>query len=407
MNSSNSVVRSAREAWRCAANASWSAGSFRLGDRVVGGVPQQDVPEPKRLSCRRGPTDSAGRRPSAGACPRCSSRRAPLSVGTQRSRPPTDRTPRPRRPRPRRPVVRPPRAGRGARRAGPRSPAGPAPLERSTVATHSPSFCTRTASSTSIDEHLLDEQRVARWRRARMRSRISGRRAPDGRAGSRSARPPRVRRAVRGGRWSRCACPPPHPGRSSRSSGRAMQTSRIGTSRDQAATCSITSSSVGSPQWMSSKTATSGRRPPERLQEPTDRPRGFDRPRAVQAEQPGEMRGHGLAVRRALEQLAELGPRPLGRVVLGDAGGLDRHLRDRPERDALAVGQAASREHRAPGRRSTRRTPGPGATSRSPPDPDTVNRWHARLRGRLPRTHRAASAAGRSRPTMGESRRRS
>ena len=47
--------------------------------------------------------------------------------------------------------------------------------------------------------------------------------------------------------------PPPQPGLSSRSSGRAMQTMRIGTSRDHSATCSIKSRNVGSAQLRSSK----------------------------------------------------------------------------------------------------------------------------------------------------------
>ena len=53
--------------------------------------------------------------------------------------------------------------------------------------------------------------------------------------------------------------PPPQPGRASRSSGRAMQSRKIGTSRDQSATCSTRSWSGGSAQCRSSSTTTSGR----------------------------------------------------------------------------------------------------------------------------------------------------
>ena len=53
--------------------------------------------------------------------------------------------------------------------------------------------------------------------------------------------------------------PPPHAGRTSSSSGRAMQSSRIGASRLRSATCSTRSRKVGSPQCRSSKTTTTGR----------------------------------------------------------------------------------------------------------------------------------------------------
>ncbi len=53
--------------------------------------------------------------------------------------------------------------------------------------------------------------------------------------------------------------PPPHPGCSSSSSGRAGQRTRMAASRTQSATCSISSRSVRSAQWMSSITTTSGR----------------------------------------------------------------------------------------------------------------------------------------------------
>ena len=75
------------------------------------------------------------------------------------------------------------------------------------------------------------------------------------------------RRAARGRSPSRCACRHPRPGRASRSSGRAMATSRIGASRDQSAMCSTRSSSVGSAQLRSSKTTTSGRSPRDRLEQ--------------------------------------------------------------------------------------------------------------------------------------------
>ena len=53
--------------------------------------------------------------------------------------------------------------------------------------------------------------------------------------------------------------PPPQPGRRSRSSGRAMQSMKIGASRDQSTTCSTRSSIGGSAHCRSSRTRTSGR----------------------------------------------------------------------------------------------------------------------------------------------------
>ena len=53
--------------------------------------------------------------------------------------------------------------------------------------------------------------------------------------------------------------PPPQAGRSSSSSGRATQRTKIGAPRDQSTTCSIRSRNVGSAHWMSSQTTTSGR----------------------------------------------------------------------------------------------------------------------------------------------------
>ncbi len=65
----------------------------------------------------------------------------------------------------------------------------------------------------------------------------------------------------------------PAPGRPrSSSSGRAMQTSRIGASRDRSATCSTRSRNVASPQCTSSKTHTRGRVVGGALEELANRP---------------------------------------------------------------------------------------------------------------------------------------
>ena len=89
-------------------------------------------------------------------------------------------------------------------------------------------------------------------------------------------------------------------GRSSRSSGRARQTSRIGWPLENATRYSSRSSSVGSAQWTSSTTTTSGRSRADPLEQPADGPERLlrrggssDRPIA-----PSTSRAIGVAVER-------------------------------------------------------------------------------------------------------------
>ena len=65
--------------------------------------------------------------------------------------------------------------------------------------------------------------------------------------------------------------PPPQPGRRSSSSGRAVQTTRIGTSVAQSTRWSMKSRRPSSAQWMSSKTSTRGRGLGQRLEEAAPR----------------------------------------------------------------------------------------------------------------------------------------
>jgi hypothetical protein len=69
-----------------------------------------------------------------------------------------------------------------------------------------------------------------------------------------------VSASLKGSRWIAVVLyfPPPHVGRISKSSGRARQTSMMGTLRDQSAMCSISSCRVALAQWTSSMTATIG-----------------------------------------------------------------------------------------------------------------------------------------------------
>ena len=153
---------------------------------------------------------------------------------------------------------------------------------------------------------------------------------------------------------------------------------------------------------MSSKTTTKRPLPPEVLEQLAHRPeRLLDAGRVrARPEQCREPLGHELALAVHAEELARSFWRLLGRVALVDAGRLPEHGRDRPERDAVAVGQAASAEHR-------RASPNLGeelATSRDLPTPAAPDQRHelgfgpsARPRESLEQRELAP------RPTSGES----
>ena len=181
-------------------------GARRLRERVVGGVADQQVPEAEGVVAGQRRRRSGGRAPCG---------RARAAATGRRDRP--ARAPRPRpggrpAPRPRRaraPRARTPAAGRAAPRAAPGSSSG-----------------TVTSLGRLLDhrEHLLDEERVPLGGGADPLAERRDR-APGRRAARRSARRSRRPRAARAARRSRSACPPPQPGRSSSSSGRARQSS--------------------------------------------------------------------------------------------------------------------------------------------------------------------------------------
>ena len=106
----------------------------------------------------------------------------------------------------------------------------------------------------------------------RFRARRAGVERGARRAGRRSA--PRTRSSVSGlsSTDETFRFPPAQAGRSSRSSGRARPSRRIGASNVQSTTYSTRSRNVGSAQWRSSKTRTSGRSRGERLEELAYRP---------------------------------------------------------------------------------------------------------------------------------------
>ena len=203
-------------------------------------------------------------------------RTSPISCAGSTGRP--GRAPGPRRcgtpgPRPRRarePRARRSAAGRAAPRAAPGSSAGRrrrSPCESCTIASIS---STNSGLPSAARADPLAQLGVELGRR---------------RAGARSARPSRASSSGSSRTVVAFSLPPPQPGRSSSSSGRARHRSRIGASRDQSATCSTRSRNVGSAQWRSSKTTTSGRSRGGRLEEPPNRQR--------------DLLGRGVARRRA------------------------------------------------------------------------------------------------------------
>ena len=212
-------------------------GSGGLRQRVVGCVSDQQVAEAERILAGKlrpvGTDELLAHQPRQAR--RHLSRRpgsAPAPLRGGRSGPRPSRTAARR--------ARPVRAGRGGRRAAPGS-SEERPPRRSPD-----SWRSATISSTKSGLPFGSLRMPVRRARCQLR-------------GPRSAAPsPRVR----DGSSSTVVAftlPPPQPVRRSSSSGRAMQSNRIGASRDRSATCSTRSRKVCSPQCRSSKTQTSGR----------------------------------------------------------------------------------------------------------------------------------------------------
>ncbi len=149
----------------------------------------------------------------------------------------------------------------------------------------------------------------------------------------------------------------PHPGRSSRSSRRARQRTSRGASAVHASRYSTRSRSVGSAQWMSSRTTTSGcssaSASRKRLHGPEDLAG-----RGCALGLAGQLR-HALGDQRrlvvALEERRDRRPRPLGHGLTDDLG-------QREVGGALPVRRRSGR--RAPARPRSGRTPAPDASCR-------------------------------------------
>ena len=143
--------------------------------------------------------------------------------------------------------------------------------------------------------------------------------------------------------------PPAQAGRTSSRSERAMHSSRIGDPRDQSAMCSTRSRNVGSPQWTSSKTSTSGRSRAEasknrRIAQKVSSP-------AVASATPiscGDVTADGRLMLVALQDRADLRLDHVGQVEVGEPGGLLDGLDDRVVGDALPVGKASTHEDGRP-----------------------------------------------------------
>ena len=176
-------------------------------------------------------------------------------------------------------------------------------------------------SSSSRPSRFLDQRR-------RSRAAVSGVERDQRRVRLRRSPSPGGRRAARAAR------------------GRASST---GAPRIQSARYSSRSRNVGSPHWMSSNTTTSGRSRAEVLEQLADRPeRLLDRrpspaSRPSSGREPLARRARRRRRRRAAAR--ELAPR-LARAEsrVADPGGVRERRGDRPERDALAVRQAAPRD---------------------------------------------------------------
>ena len=348
------------------AKRSWRSARSAFGQRLVGGVADEDVAEPERVAARSARTARAGRAPCAraraarGRPPGAASSAAARSTAACSKTRPTTQA--------RSATARSAAASRSSRAA--RSAlidGGTRTSSRSSPASQVPSASVDSRpSSTSIAEQLLDVQRVALGGRRDPARRAVGGSADAARAAPRSGA--RVASAPSGSSEDRrrvdLAAAPARP-RSS-SSGRAGQSSRSGASRLQSAMCSseVEQGRLGPVDVLDDD----DQRPVARevLEEPPDRPeqlllrrdvrRQADRDRRrVAASSVGVVASPSSSariLRRAPASASSASSIPAAARTIS---------RDRPVGDALAVRQAAAaqdgRLRRRP-RRGTRRRGG-------------------------------------------------
>ncbi len=118
--------------------------------------------------------------------------------------------------------------------------------------------------------------------------------------------------------------------------------------RDHSSRYSTNSSRLASAQWMSSKTSTTGLCSLRRSKYRRQAAKRSSRSDAVRSSSPSRWARRGSSHVRSsgigdvlLDRLTQLGARRAGLLALGDTRSHANHLRQRPVRDALAVGQAA------------------------------------------------------------------
>ena len=226
----------------------------------------------------------------------------------------------------------PARAGRCARRSAPAACPGSG---RCRSAPSSASIRTVSSTKSGLPSVFASSCLPLGLGRACRRS-AARRRAPRSRSG-RAARA-RSRSRARGRRPSRDGC---RAARAARARSRAAAPRAPRSPR-----CSISSSSGSSAQWMSSKTSTSGCSCASRCahSRAAQAISCWLRSACTASSTPGgepEQVGDGLV----LAEGAQLLDRDVERVVVDDPGRALDHLGQRPVGDALAVGQAAAREH--------------------------------------------------------------
>ena len=170
--------------------------------------------------------------------------------------------------------------------------------ERSDEATHASSVRVSSSSSTSIATISSAKRALPSAASAIRASAAGGTGAPS----SRLEISCRLSASVSGSSRIEVALslPPPQPGRVSSSSGRAMQRSRIGTSREKTATCSTRSRNVGSRPVDVVEHDHERPAAGERLEELPDRPEGLlarSSTRAAESHRLGDALGDQLRLR--------------------------------------------------------------------------------------------------------------
>ena len=281
--------------------------------------------------------------------------------------------------------ARPGRAGRAVRRAAPGSSAARSTSPLPTCAHQR--------------EHLLDEERVALGRLADACARGSSSSSPSAEQLVDQAVGLPARRAARAATVVAFSLPPPQPARRSSSSGRAMQSSRIGASRREIGDVldEVEERRLAPVEVVEHDHERRSRARPPRAAcgtpTPTSLRRRDRRPRRRAT--PGSCAAATCVDRRA----------PPSAVSGSAPSSCSSTSTTRPVGDPLAVREAAAAHDREP-RRASRGTPRTSRDLPTPAVPSTVNSWQAAVATRSRPNASRSWPSSRSRPTIGASRRR-